>query len=220
MLIACISLFMISLVSAALLSVKIQSVQILGLSLLIPAGTLAFCLTYAATDVISEVWGRGYALTVVLVGVAMRGVVFLLLLFALSGEQFLPFMEAAPFWTESQQEAYAFVFATGQRINFAGVIAFGISSVIDVLIFHWLRKRQEGRNLLWLRNNLSTIASQTLNSIVFITAAFWGAVPLAALGSLIAGQIVVKIAVAWLDTPLVYLARNIATGRKLLDWRG
>lgn len=51
----CVGLFMVSLVLAAITAVKIHEFQLGPLSILVPAGTLAFGLTYLATDVISEV---------------------------------------------------------------------------------------------------------------------------------------------------------------------
>tara|TARA_R110002073_G_scaffold34716_4_gene102553 strand:+ start:1341 stop:2063 length:723 start_codon:yes stop_codon:yes gene_type:complete len=216
----CIGLFMVSLVIAALTSVKLEQFHIGGLTVLIPAGTIAFGLTYLATDAISEVWGRSYALCVVLVGMVMRVLMMVLILYALYAEQVFPFISPTEGWTEERQAAFVSVFQAGNRLNIAGMLAFGISASTDVLIFHYFQKRDAGKNRLWFRNNVSTIASQMLNSIIFICTGFLGTVPLAAIGSLILGQIVVKILVAAFDTPAIYLIRNFAEGRRLLDFRG
>lgn len=216
----CTGLFMVSLVMAALTAIKVQVVHLGPLDVLVPAGTLAFCLTYLATDVISEVWGRGYALCVVLTGVAMRFVMAVLILYAMHLEDIAGFVSAAPSWTAERQAEFVSVFSSGIRTNFAGLVAFLVSALADVLIFHHLRQRDIGRNRLWLRNNLSTMVSQILNSTIFITVAFGGIESWAAIGSLILGQVVVKLLVAAFDTPLVYLLRNIAEGRSLTDMRG
>lgn len=216
----CSGLFMVSLVMAALTAIKVQVVHLGPLDVLVPAGTLAFCLTYLATDVISEVWGRGYALCVVLTGVAMRFVMAVLILYAMHLEDIAGFVSAAPSWTAERQAEFVSVFSSGIRTNFAGLVAFLVSALADVLIFHHLRQRDMGRNRLWLRNNLSTMVSQVLNSTIFITVAFGGIESWAAIGSLILGQVVVKLFVAAVDTPLVYLLRNIAEGRSLTDMRG
>jgi uncharacterized integral membrane protein (TIGR00697 family) len=216
----CTGLFMVSLVMAALTAIKVQVVHLGPLDVLVPAGTLAFCLTYLATDVISEVWGRGYALCVVLTGVAMRFVMAVLILYAMHLEDIAGFVSAAPSWTAERQAEFVSVFSSGIRTNFAGLVAFLVSALADVLIFHHLRQRDMGRNRLWLRNNLSTMVSQILNSTIFITVAFGGIESWAAIGSLILGQVVVKLFVAAVDTPLVYLLRNIAEGRSLTDMRG
>ncbi|MED5547739.1 MAG: queuosine precursor transporter [Pseudomonadota bacterium] len=220
MLFFCTGLFMVSLVMAALTAIKVQVVHLGPLDVLVPAGTLAFCLTYLATDVISEVWGRGYALCVVLTGVAMRFVMAVLILYAMHLEDIAGFVSAAPSWTAERQAEFVSVFSSGIRTNFAGLVAFLVSALADVLIFHHLRQRDMGRNRLWLRNNLSTMVSQILNSTIFITVAFGGIESWAAIGSLILGQVVVKLFVAAVDTPLVYLLRNIAEGRSLTDMRG
>lgn len=216
----CTGLFMVSLVIAALTAIKVHVVDLGPVSVLVPAGTLAFCLTYLATDVISEVWGRGYALCVVLAGLAMRFVMVLLIVYAMHVEDAVGFISAADSWTPQRQSEFVSVFSSGMRTNFAGMIAFGISALADVLIFHRMRVRDEGRNRLWLRNNVSTMVSQILNSTIFISVAFGGIETWAAIGSLILGQVVVKLLVAAFDTPLVYLLRNIAEGRRLMDMRG
>ncbi|WP_203291689.1 queuosine precursor transporter [Maricaulis parjimensis] len=216
----CTGLFMVSLVLAALTAIKVHEVQLGPIAVLVPAGTVAFGLTYLATDVISEVWGRGYALCVVLTGVAMRFLVAFLLVYAMHVEDVVPFMTPAESWTAERQAEFVSVFASGNRTNFAGLVAFGLSALADVLIFHHLRVRDEGKNRLWLRNNISTIVSQILNSTIFISVAFAGIFSWAAIGSLILGQVIFKISVAVLDTPIVYLLRNIAEGRSLTDMRG
>jgi queuosine precursor transporter len=216
----CTGLFMVALVLAAITSVKIQAFHFGPLTVLVPAGTIAFGLTYLATDVISEVWGRSYALCVVIVGVLMRFLILLLLLYAMHAEDVFPFITAAGNWTEVQQAAFVDVFSSGNRINLAGMVAFGLSALADVLIFHHLRQKDAGKNRLWLRNNISTMASQIFNSMIFVTVAFAGNQGWSVIGSLILGQIIVKLLVAAFDTPLVYLLRNIAEGRKLTDLTG
>ena len=150
----------------------------------------------------------------------MRFVMAVLILYAMHLEDIAGFVSVAPSWTAERQAEFVSVFSSGIRTNFAGLVAFLVSALADVLIFHHLRQRDMGRNRLWLRNNLSTMVSQILNSTIFITVAFGGIESWAAIGSLILGQVVVKLLVAAVDTPLVYLLRNIAEGRSLTDMRG
>jgi hypothetical protein len=84
----------------------------------------------------------------------------------------------------------------------ASLVAYVCSQYHDVWAFHFW-KRVTSARFLWLRNNASTIVSQLLDSVVFITIAFYGSMPLV---PLIVGQWVVKVGIAVLvDTPLVYL---------------
>lgn len=216
----CIGLFMVSLVLAAMTAIKLQEFHFGGLSVLVPAGTIAFGLTYLATDAISEVWGRSYALCVVLVGLLMRVLMIILVLYAVHAEDVFSFITVADNWTPERQSAFTSVMLSSNRLNIAGMVAFGISASADVLIYHYFQQRDAGKNRLWFRNNISTMVSQMLNSVIFICVGFFGTVPLAAIGSLILGQIIVKILVAGFDTPAIYLIRNYAEGRRLLDWRG
>jgi hypothetical protein len=77
-----------------------------------------------------------------------------------------------------------------------------------VWAFTFWKKRTQGR-FLWLRNNLSTIVSQGLDTVVFMLIAFWGVsdrFTLAyVLGSMVPPYYLLKILAAFFDTPLVYL---------------
>lgn len=216
----CIALFILSLVVAVVTAAKIHTFTLGGFTVLVPAGTLAFCLTYLATDAISEIYGRAHALAVVFIGLIMRCFMYVLFLYALHIEITVDFIGLAEQWTPEHQAAFASVLESSNRINMAGAVAFGISAVIDVLIFHHLRQRDLGKNRLWLRNNVSTMASQTLNSFVFITVAFGGIFSWPMIASLVLGQILVKLVVAVFDTPAIYLLRNLALGRKIFDVTG
>ena len=177
-----------SLVLAAVMASKIIVVG----PIVVPAGVLAYCLTFLITVVISEVWGKERAQTVV-----MGGFITLVLVFVLTGISI--FWPAAPFWPH--QQAYKTILGSSARIMVASLAAYFFSQYHDVWAFHFWRRLTSER-FLWLRNNASTIVSQLLDSVVFITIAFYGTMPLA---PLILGQWVVKVGIALLDTPFVYL---------------
>ncbi|MCH9045777.1 MAG: queuosine precursor transporter, partial [SAR324 cluster bacterium] len=67
-------------------------------------------------------------------------------------------------------------------------------------IFNRIKELFAARHL-WIRNNVSTLLSQTLDTCLFITIAFYGQLPLL---PLMAGQLAVKYSIALLDTPVVY----------------
>ncbi len=177
-----------SLVLAAVMASKIIVVG----PIVVPAGVLAYCLTFLITDVISEVWGKERAQTVV-----MGGFITLVLVFVLTGISIL--WPPAPFWPH--QQAYKTILGSSARIMVASLAAYLFSQYHDVWAFHFWRRLTTERYL-WLRNNASTVVSQLLDSVVFITIAFYGTMPLA---PLIVGQWVVKVGIALLDTPFVYL---------------
>jgi len=177
-----------SLVLAAVLASKIIAIG----HLVVPAGVLAYSVTFLITDVISEIWGKQRAQSVVI-----GGFVTLVAVFVLTGVSIL--WPPASFWPH--QQAYETILGSSARIMIASLIAYLFSQYHDVWAFHFWR-RVTGERYLWLRNNASTVVSQLLDSLVFITIAFYGVMPIV---PLILGQWVVKVGVALLDTPLVYL---------------
>lgn len=162
-----------------------------------PAAVICYALTFAATDTMTEVWGKERTRFVVNVGflVAVLAALFIRLAIV---------MPAAPFW--DGQEAFAAVLGTNLRITIASLAAYLVSQHHDVWAFTFWKNKTGGRYL-WLRNNLSTGVSQILDTGLFISLAFAGTG--SPLFSMMVGQYAVKLAVALLDTPLVYLFVNL-----------
>lgn len=161
---------------------------------IVPAGVIAYSVTFLMTDTIEEIWGKEVAKRVVLAGFGAMVVMFFLILVAV----YWPYPK---FW--GNQEAFKSVLGMGKgalRITVASMVAYLISQYHDVWIFDFWRKLTKGKHL-WLRNNASTIQSQLIDSVIFILLAFTGVMPV--LG-LIIGQWVAKIVIALVDTPLVY----------------
>lgn len=183
------ALFAAALAIAAVLANKVIS---LGW-LVAPAAVVAYSLTFPITDVVSEIWGRRAAGWVVVWGFASLLVTYGLIQLAL-------WLPAAPFY--AHDEAFRQVVGGTRRIILASLLAYLLSQSHDVWMFHFWRRRTQGRHL-WLRNNLSTMGSQLIDSAVFCTVAFYGIVPVL---PLIVGQYVLKLLVALADTPLVYAA--------------
>ena len=182
------SIFIASLTIASVLASKI--IQIFGLY--VPAGVLAYAITFFCTDVISEIWGKPRARSTVIGGFIALIVVLILIQLGLNWPR-------APFW--NQETAFQSILGSTTRIIVASLAAYLISQLHDVWAFHFWKKMTKDRHL-WLRNNLSTAVSQLIDSILFISIAFYGSMPIL---PLIIGQWIIKFAIAALDTPVVYL---------------
>jgi len=180
-------LFTGSLVISSVLAAKI--VTVFGIT--VPAGVLGYCLTFICTDVISEVWGRDRAREVVFSG-------FVTLVACLGLIQAALWWPSAPFW--QGQEAFQQILGMTPRIILGSLVAYLVGQYHDVWAFHFYKRLTRGRHL-WLRNNLSTLSSQFLDSCLFISIAFAGKMPLV---PLILGQWAVKVGIAGLDTIVVY----------------
>jgi uncharacterized integral membrane protein (TIGR00697 family) len=184
-------LFVTSLLLANIMASKII---VIG-GLILPAAIILYPLTFLFTDVVSEIEGRESARTLVMTGFYMS-IVMVAVLFI--GKLLPP----APFW--QHQGAYETILGSTPRIVLASMIAYLISQNHDVWAFHWLKKKTEGRYL-WLRNNLSTVVSQLIDSVLFIGIAFAGTYPMKTIAVMIASQYLVKVGIALLDTPFCYL---------------
>ncbi|HKI99210.1 MAG TPA: queuosine precursor transporter [bacterium] len=179
---------------AAMIAANVVATKIIVLGgLVAPAGVLAYSITFAVTDIVCETWGKERTQTIVRAGFVVQVLVWLLITLAVV-------VPPAPFWAE-HQAAYASVLLGGtSRIIVASLIAYACSQTFDVWIFNRIKQATAGRHL-WLRNNVGTALSQTLDTGLFITIAFYGKTDLM---PLIGGQLLVKWIIALLDTPVVY----------------
>src|SRR3990172_2560069 len=91
--------------------------------LYVPAGILAYSITFPMTDTICEIWGRSRAQIVVNAGFVVLVLVWLMVEVAILAP-------AAPFW--QGQQAYAEVLGTANRIIVASLIAYAVSQTMDV----------------------------------------------------------------------------------------
>lgn len=202
-LIVLMSLFISSITIASFLAQKI--VVIFGIY--VPAGVFAYAVTFAVTDIVSEVWDKKLAQNIVIGGFVALALVVILV-------QLSIMMPKAPFW--NLEDSYNRVLGSTSRIIFASFSAYLVSQFYDVWVFHFLKRLTSGSHL-WLRNNLSTITSQLIDSLIFITFAFYGDLPIV---PLIFGQWIVKIVIAMVDTPIVYAAVWVIRKKKIFGRSG
>lgn len=184
-------LFVTALIAANIIAAKLF---VLG-SVVLTVGIITYPITFLLTDTISEVWGKQWAKRTVWYGFfgSIIGMAYL---------QLAAVLPHPPFWTG--QEAFAQTVALVPRITIAGLLTYLVSQHHDVWAFHFW-KRVTGEKHLWLRNNLSTAVSQFIDSVLFVTLAFTGTMPLEGLISLVLGQYVFKLLLAFVDTPMCYL---------------
>ena len=187
--------FPISLVAALVVMANIFANKIVVVGpFTVPASVIVFSMTFFITDIISEKWGKADARKAVWAGF------FANLLLILSIYIIVAWEPAA--YALEMSEMFSKVLALTPRIVVASFLAYIVSQNHDVWAFHFWKKKTKGKHL-WLRNNASTIVSQLIDSLIFITIAFYGVFPIA---PLILGQWVVKICIALIDTPFMYIS--------------
>ena len=200
-----IALFITGLLTAQLTAVKILELSPLnlGISVMVPAGVLAYAITFFASDCYAELYGKKAARTVVSIAFTMNIVMLVLIWISINA----PGSEAGV-----SPELFATVLGPSANVVIASLTAYLISQNLDILIFDTIREKTNGSKL-WLRNIGSTTISQLVDTILFITLTFsilpsivgiGIGLPLSVIVQLILGQYLVKLLIALADTPLIY----------------
>lgn len=200
-------------VLAGVLGTKIASLghwPLLG-DLAVESGIFAFLLLVVLSSAAAELYGRDTANRLVRFGFIPLIVSMILLSIVIRA------VPPAPFWND--QEAYARLLGQGARMQFAGLISYGISQTLNVAVFSRMSKGREGGKLLWLRAWIASLLSQVVDTILFITISFYGVTdavtgtPLP-IGAIMEGQIISKLVLSTIMVPpLIYVF--VALGRRL-----
>lgn len=213
------ALFIAALLAANVMAFKLMSVW----GWVVTAGTLAYPVTFLVTDTVGEVFGKGRANKLVWVGFFAQMLFLLLILIG----RLVPY----PAFFAEGQKVYVAAFAQMPRIVLGSMVAYLIAQLHDVWAFHFwketnlfkirgsknklLIKLKEELSELWFRNNASTIVSQAIDSVIFITIAFLGTVPRNIFFQMILLQYIIKVILALLDTPICYLlVKFVESGTK------
>ena len=149
-------------------------------------GVLPYPITFLCTDLVSELYGRKRANMLVWVGLILN--LWVLLILWLGG-----YLEAPESLENGRlpidvvdgeaEVPYGYAFYEIRKLTFgatfASMIAYITAQFVDVQVFHWLKSKTKGKKL-WLRNNLSTLTSQLIDSIavILITHYYANALPI------------------------------------------
>lgn len=179
----------------------VKTIEVFGLTATL--GNIVYAGGFLATDILSENHGERDARRAVYFGFVGIITVTLLMNLAL-------LFEPAP--ADFAHTSLTTVFSLLPRVTAASLVAYAISQLHDVWAYaHW-KRRFPARRMIWLRNNLSTAVSQLIDSVVFTLAAFAGVFSTEVLVEIVVTTYVLKLLVALLDTPLIYLAERWRAG--------
>ncbi|MCF7795931.1 queuosine precursor transporter [Patescibacteria group bacterium] len=192
------------LVGVNLLGGKITT--LFGIS--VSVGIFIAPLLFLITDIVEEVHGRK-TVNFFIVGGSIA--LFLVLLYTLF------FVNLPPNERYLYNEEYKIIFGSSIRMIIASIISFLISQTHDAFSFSYLKKKTNGKAL-WLRNNVSTIISQFIDTSIFMMIAFYNLTPkftLSFIIELIIPYYLFKVLFAFLDTPFVYLGVKWLKNKKI-----
>lgn len=188
--VALVAVFITCLITANITAVKL--VHVFGL--VVPAAIIIFPISYIVGDVLTEVYGYRQARLVIWLGFLCN----LVTVIAIWLGQVLP---AASFW--DGQAAYERILGYTPRLLLASFLAYLVGEFANSFVLAKMKIATRGR-WLWTRTIGSTLVGQALDSLVFITLAFVGTIPLAGLASAIVTQWLAKSAYEAAATPVTY----------------
>ncbi len=181
-----------------------------GLALSLTCGVLLWPLEFVMTDIVNEFYGPKAVRRISFIAVALISYAFLMFYMAMS-------VPPADFWygtgtskgVPDMSKAFNAVFGQGMWIIFGSLIAFLVSQIVDVTVFHWIKK-STGDKKIWLRATGSTLVSQLVDSFIVLYIAFhigndWSMQRVLAIGMV---NYAYKFLVSVLLTPVIYLIHN------------
>jgi len=167
----------------------------------VTGGNVLYASIFLGTDIICEHFGSKKARQAVWLG-------FFASLFFIVMSQFIIWYVPSGFpESAAMHETLRTIFELAPRIMFASMIAYLVSQNLDILIFNWIKKLTKKKHL-WLRNNVSTMASQLADTFIFTFVGLYGTIATAEnVWAIILFTYIIKIIVAALDTPFIYLSK-------------
>ncbi len=182
---------------------KVSDLSIFGQTFTVSMGAIMYSGIYFATDLISEKYGRKQANKAVILGAISNVVIMFTLVLS---TYYLPSEIAAS--SEMVHSAISTLAFYSPIFVIGSITAYLISQTFDVWVFHKI-KTLTGNKYLWLRNNLSTLSSQALDT--FIYTFVWviaGELTFLAALSIALTKYVFKFIIAIMDTFFIYMVRN------------
>jgi uncharacterized integral membrane protein (TIGR00697 family) len=174
-----------------------KTIQIFGL--VTAEGNIVYSSIFFVSDILNEVYGKKEARKAVYVGF------FVLVMTTVIMQVTLMFI---PDSSDTMAPHLAAIFGFMPRIALASLAAYICSQMYDVWMYAFIKK-YHGRKLLWLRSNVSVIFSQLIDNTLFTIIAFYGIFSWDIILQIYVTSLMLKIIVSFVDTPFLYVARNI-----------
>lgn len=176
-----------------------------GLGFNLTCGVLLWPLEFVMTDIVNEYYGPKAVRRISFTAVALIAYAFLMYFIAIK-------VPAADFWRPinikngipDMQDAFSGIFGQGMRIIVGSLVAFLVSQVVDVTVFHRIKKIT-GEKHVWLRSTGSTLVSQIVDSYIVLFIAFLGVFSWQQILAFGIMNYLYKATMAIVLTPVIYL---------------
>jgi uncharacterized integral membrane protein (TIGR00697 family) len=188
-------------IGVAIIIANIQVLKTVELFTMVATlGNIIYGTTFLTTDILNEVYGKADARKAVFIGffcmLSMTVVMWICL-------KFIPDI------SDFAQNSMETIFEIMPRVALGSLAAYIVSQLHDVWAFAFWKKIFSKPQHLWIRNNLSTMVSQLIDSAIFCTIALLGLYEIGVWLQVLLTTYLLKLIVAAADTPFIYLARKI-----------
>jgi uncharacterized integral membrane protein (TIGR00697 family) len=179
-----------------------------GLAFNLTCGVLLWPIEFVMTDLVNEYYGPRAVRRISFTAVALISYAFLMFFVAIG-------VPPADFWIginskngiDNMQTAFSGVFGQGMRIIIGSLVAFLVSQIVDVTIFHKIKKIT-GEKHIWLRATGSTLISQLIDSYIVLFIAFSGVFPWQMILAIGMMNYAYKFTMALILTPVIYIVEK------------
>ncbi len=182
-----------------------------GLSFTLTCGVLLWPLEFIITDIVNEFYGPKAVRRISFTAVALISYAFVMYFAAIG-------VPPADFWLSTgvkngipnMQDAFSGIFGQGMRIIIGSLVAFLVSQLVDVYVFHKIKKAT-GNKRIWLRATGSTLVSQFIDSYIVLFIAFSGVFTWQQILAIGMMNYTYKFTMAIILTPVIYFAEQKIT---------
>lgn len=175
--------------------------EIFGLT--ISLGNISYGALFLTTDILTEKYGKNSTYNATKISF-MTMAIFALLMYI--------FLQYKPSKIDFSQDALVTIFSYVPRVTAGSLLAYYISQRCDAFLYSKLKAKY---NKVWISNNVSTMVSQIVDTLIFVMIAFVGIMNYTEIIDLIITMILFKWVIALLDTPFMILVTKIKDNQEL-----
>ena len=171
-----------------------KSVDIIGITTSL--GNVMFASIFLATDIMSEKYGAKESRKAIILGVLTQVIFVAMTMLAIN---------YIPSDVDMSNESMKTLFTINFRVSIASIAMFLISNMADIYIFEKLKNKFPKK--LWLRNNVATMVTNSIENYFFTFFAFVGLYDIGSMLEMATMASGIEILIALLDTPFLYISK-------------
>jgi uncharacterized integral membrane protein (TIGR00697 family) len=175
-----------------------KSIELIGLTATL--GNSVYGSIFLATDILNEKYGAKEANRSVVFGFSSSIVMLVTMSLSLL---FIPSVN------DYAQDSLITLFNPAIRIVLGSLLAYLVAQFLDIKLFNVIKRKLPSNKYMWVRNNVSTILSQGVDTLIFVTIAFLFVYEASILLQIYASTFILKVIIALIDTPFLYIAKKI-----------